>query len=184
MKAFKLTYLYLALMIGPALKAQNFDIYVCDAGNFNTPPWNIFRYDSSGANPEVFINKNLAWPQDILFLEDSGIVLISNLNTNTITKYHSETGEYLGIFASGMNAPTRIKIGPDSLLYVLQWQGNGRIKRYLLDGSFHSDFSTMGVIQSIGMDWDKKGNLYVSSFSGKSVRKFGPKVQIQVVRDH
>jgi len=162
------------MLLGLYVYAQDFDIYVSDAGNFNNPPWKIFKYDSSGGNAVTFIDTMLSWPQDILFLEDSDLVLISNLNTNRITKYDSDSGNYLGIFANGMSGPTRMKIGPDTLLYVLQWSGNGRVKRYRLDGSFHSNFTSIGVNQSIGMDWDQKGNLYVSSFNGKNIRKFGP----------
>jgi len=56
------------------------------------------------------------------------VVLISNLNTGRITKYNSSTGEYIGDFATGIAGPTRMKIGADSLLYVLQWSGNGKVK--------------------------------------------------------
>ena len=63
--------------------SQGFDIYVSDAGNWSNPPWQILKFDENGENPEVFIDNNLAWPQDILFLEDRGIVLISNLNSDS-----------------------------------------------------------------------------------------------------
>ncbi len=152
--------------------SQSFDIYVCDAGNFNNPPWQILKFDQNGQNPSVFINTQLGWPQDIVFLEDSNLVLISNLNTNNITKYNATTGAYLGVFASGIGQPTRMKIGADSSLYVLQWAGNGKVKRYGLDGTFLGDFTSVGVNRSIGMDWDLLGNLYVSSYNGDFVRKF------------
>ena len=42
-----------------------------------------------GGNPRVFIDEGLAWPQDILFLEDQGIVLVSNLNSGTINRHDS-----------------------------------------------------------------------------------------------
>jgi hypothetical protein len=65
-----------------------------------------------------------------------------------------------------------MKIGADNLLYVLQWFGNGRVLRYRLDGTFVDEFTNVGVSQSIGLDWDSQGNLYVSSFDGQHVRKF------------
>ena len=68
-----------------------------------------------------------------------------------------------------------MKIGPDDLLYVLQWQGNGRVRRYQLDGTYMGEFTSVGVNESIGLDWDAAGNLYVSSFNGGTngyVRKF------------
>jgi hypothetical protein len=145
---------------------------VSDAGNFNSPPWQILKFDENGENPEVFISENLAWPQDILFIEDQNIVLISNLNTGNITKYDLYSGSYIDNFATGIGGPTRMKIGPDSLLYVLQWTGNGKVWRYQIDGTFVDEFTDVGVPQSIGIDWDSTGNLYVSSFTGDFVRKF------------
>jgi sugar lactone lactonase YvrE len=152
--------------------AQDMEIYVSDAGNFSNPPWQILKFDKNGENPQVFIKDNLGWPQDIVFLDDSNVVLISNLNDNRITRYDATTGAYISDFAGSISGPTRMKIGQDNLLYVLQWSGTGKVKRYQLDGTFVGDFTSVGVSQSIGMDWDKDGNLYVSSYNGDMVRKF------------
>jgi hypothetical protein len=152
--------------------SQDLEIYVSDAGNFTSPPWKILKFDENGENPEVFISDQLAWPQDILFLEDQNVVLISNLNSGRITKHNSSTGAFIEDFATGIAGPTRMKIGADSLLYVLQWSGNGKVRRYQLDGIFVDEFTSVGVAQSIGIDWDRDGNLYVSSYGGDLVRKF------------
>ncbi|MEZ4885718.1 MAG: T9SS type A sorting domain-containing protein [Chitinophagales bacterium] len=168
-----LTAVFLVVASFSSLLAQNLEIYVSDAGNFNLPPWQILKFDENGENPEVFISESLAWPQDILFLEDQGIVLISNFSTNRINKYDAKDGHYLGIFKTGISGPTRMKIGADGLLYVLQWSGTGRVKRYQLDGTFVGDFTNVGVPESIGLDWDKDGNLYVSSYYDGLVHKFG-----------
>ena len=151
---------------------QSYEIFVSDAGNFSTGPWQILKYDEDGSNGEVFISANLSWPQDIVFLEDQGVVLISNLNTGRITKYNATDGSYISNFATGLSGPTRMKIGADSLLYVLQWSGNGKVIRYQLDGTLLDEFTDTAVPQSIGLDWDSAGNLYVSSYNGDMVRKF------------
>jgi hypothetical protein len=155
-----------------SLIAQDFNIYVSDAGNFDRPPWQILKYNSDGSNPEVFISDHLNWPQDIFFLEEVGTVLISNFGTNRISKFDANTGDFLSEFAYGIIGPTRMSLGPDSLLYVLQWEGNGLVKRYKLDGTFVDNFTSESVPQSIGMDWDAQGNLYVSSYTQDYVRKF------------
>jgi len=160
------------LLSASSAYCQSFDIYVSDAGNFSSPPWKILKFDENGNNPEVFINDHVSWPQDIVFLEDKNTVLISNFNTGLITRHNAETGDYINNFASGLSSPTRMKIGADKLLYVLQWTGNGRVKRYELDGTFVDEYTDVGVPQSIGIDWDRAGNLYISSFNGRSVRKF------------
>jgi hypothetical protein len=171
-KTFLLLIAISILLMASKTFSQDLEIYVSDAGNFTSPPWKILKFDANGENPETFIDTVLSWPQDILFLEDQQVVLISNLNTGRITKYNSTTGEFIGDFATGIAGPTRLKIGADSLLYVLQWSGNGKVLRYELDGTFIDDFTDVGVTQSIGIDWDDEGNLYVSSYGGASVRKF------------
>ena len=169
----KKLYLIIALISLTLLsRAQVYDIYVSDAGNFSNPPWQILKYDENGQNPQVFINSNLAWPQDIVFLEDKNEVLVSNLNTGRITRYNATTGQYINDFATGIAGPTRMEIGPDSLLYVLQWNGNGNVLRYKRDGTAMGQFTIVGVNKSIGIAWDTSGNLYVSSYTEKYIRKY------------
>ncbi len=162
----------LLLLLGNTSFGQNLEIYVSDAVNFSTGPFKILKFDENGENVDTFTNEELAWPQDILFLEDQGVALVSNLSTGRITKYAIDSGDYLGNFATGIGGPTRMKIGADSLLYVLQWSGNAPVLRYELDGTFVDEFTSVGVNQAIGLDWDEDGNLYVSSWGGASVRKF------------
>ena len=142
-------------------RSQEYSIYVSDAGNYDQPPWQILKFDENGQNGEVFINDHLAWPQDILFLEEDTVVLVSNLNTGQILRFHANTGAYMNVFAGSIGGPTSMKIGDDGLLYVLQWVGNGKVKRYQLDGTFVDDFTETGVVSSIGIHWDTQGNLYV-----------------------
>jgi hypothetical protein len=156
------------------LNAQNASVYVCDAGNFNYGPWKILQFDENGENGQVFIDDHLAWPQDILFLEDKNIVLISNYNSGRISKFNATTGDFIGEFATGIGGPTRMEMGPEGLLYVLQAAGNGRVRRYNLDGGLVDELTTVGVSNSIGIDWDADGNFYVSSYTDANVRKFSP----------
>ena len=151
---------------------QAYDIYVSDAGNFGQPPWQILKFDQNGENPEIFITENLAWPHDILFLEDANTVLISNFNSGSIDRYNADTGAFIDVFTSDVIAPTRMKIGADNLLYVIQGNGNGRVRRFQLDGTFVDDFTNVGLSRGLGMDWDSEGNLHVATYDGQLVRKF------------
>jgi hypothetical protein len=171
--SFALSFLFFAFAM-PCLVAQGFDVYISDAGNFNNPPWQILKFDENGENGTVFIDDHLGWPQDILFLESDTTVLVTNLNTGTISKFHANTGEFISEFATGISGPTRMKIGPDGLLYVLQWQPITKVRRYQLDGTSAGDFTQTTTGSAIGLDWDTAGNLYVSSYYGKYVRKYGP----------
>ncbi|MCB0546958.1 MAG: hypothetical protein KDD19_05175 [Phaeodactylibacter sp.] len=171
MKNNLLTFVLLLFSSFGVLEAQSYEIFVSDAGNFSSF-FQVLRFDANGENGEVFTNEQLAWPQDIVILEHRNSVIVSNLNSGKITEYNIDSGEYLGDFATGISGPTRMKIGADGLLYVLQWQGNGRVLRYDLDGNFVDTFTDTNVTNSIGLDWDASGNLYVSSYNGRYVQQF------------
>jgi sugar lactone lactonase YvrE len=156
-----------------SLCGQNLKMYISDAGNFNLPPWKILKFDADGSNGEIFISDHLAWPQDILFLDNENTVLISNFNTGEIVRFDAITGDYKDVFAGGLGQPTRMKFGPGGFLYVLQWSGTGTVRRYLANGEFVDNFTSVKVPRSIGFDWDQEGNLYVSSYDG-FVQKFSP----------
>jgi len=169
--------LLLAVCFHPVSHGQSAMLYISDAGNYNLPPWQILRFNEDGSNGDVFISSlspHLEWPQDILFLERDTVMLVSNLNSGEIVRFNANTGAYMDVFASGIGGPTRMKIGKDSLLYVLQWSGNRKVWRYRLDGTFVDQFTATGVETSIGLAWDEEDNLYVSSYNGKFVKKFSP----------
>lgn len=166
----KLILLFLALNFMCFAQNQQF-IFVSDAGNYNNPPWQILKYDFNGQTSEVFTKDSLAWPQDILFLENEE-VLISNLNSGKLNIHNSKTGKFKRTFANNIAGPTRTKIGKDGLLYVLQWSGNGKVLRFNTDGEKKDEFIETGVPQSIGLDWDEDGNLYISSFQEAQIMKF------------
>ncbi|GJM09342.1 MAG: hypothetical protein DHS20C11_16180 [Lysobacteraceae bacterium] len=149
-----------------------YEIFVSDAGGFNSPPWQILRYAEDGSNPQVFTNEQLGWPQDILFLPGTDDVLISNLTTSRINRHHAESGDFVDVFDQAISQPTRLAIGPDGLIYALQWSGDGLVKRYQRDGTALGNFTSVGISQAIGLDWDTNGNLYVSSFDQAAVHRF------------
>ncbi|MBZ0328047.1 MAG: T9SS type A sorting domain-containing protein [Altibacter sp.] len=158
------------------LSSQNLAVYVSDAANFNSGPYQIAKFDASG-NYEgalIRVEDGLVWPQDIIFLDSEEAVLISNLSAaGIISKHNWSNGDLIENFAEGLGGPTRMKIGPDGLLYVLQWSNTiNKVLRYNLNGTFVDEFTSVGVSQSIGIDWDSNGDLYVSSYGGNSIRKF------------
>jgi len=175
MKTIRLFFFCTLLFAGVSVSAQNMEIYVSDAGDYANPPWKILKFDENGDNPELFIEDSLVWPQDIVFLEDQNVVLISNLKNvgGYISKHDINTGDFVGYFAQNISGPTRMEIGDDSLLYVLQWSNtDNNVLRYKLDGTFVDEFTSVGVKQSIGIDWDNEGNLYVSSYGSRYVEKY------------
>lgn len=186
MRTIQLFLCMLILNLGLSTQAQDYYLYVSDAGGFNNPPWQVLRYNIDGSNPQVFIDNDffvgeeVGWPQDILFLEDQGVVLISCLVGGRITKHNANTGAYIEDFAAVAGGPTRMKIGPDGLIYVLQWSNSdNKILRFEQDGTFVDEFTNEGVPSSIGLDWDTNGNLYVSSYGTSKVTQFNNGGEIQ-----
>ena len=76
-----------------ASQAQEREIYVSDVGFNRAGPYQILRYDEDGGSPTVFATENVNRPQDVVFLEDEGEVLVSNFGTNRIDRYDLETGK-------------------------------------------------------------------------------------------
>ncbi len=180
MKAIKRILSVFILLMTIAISAQTSHyIYVSDAGNFNIPTSQILRYDLDGSNPQVFISSdafaanNVGWPQDILFLEDQGVVLISCLIGNKIMKHDATTGAYIEDFAAVPGGPTRMKIGPDNTIYVVQWSNSdNKILRFEQDGTPLGEYTDTGVGRSVGLDFDLAGNIYVGSYGSNTVTKF------------
>ena len=171
----KLSQLFTVLMCCAVttMTAQDLKIYVSDAENFAANTGKILQYDIDGSNPVTFIDEEMSWPQDIVFLADQNVVLISNLNSGRITRHNALNGAYIDDFAIVAGGPTRMKIGPDGFLYVLQWSTtNNKVLRFQLDGTLEDEYTDVGVPTSIGIDWDAGGNLYVSSFGQGNVTQF------------
>ena len=188
MRTLQLLLCLLALNVGFGLQAQDYYLYVSDAGGFNNQPWKVMRYNIDGSNPQVFVDNDffvsegLGWPQDILFLEDQGVALIASLVGGRITKHNANTGAYIDDFAAITGGPTRMKIGPDGLIYVIQWSNSiNKVLRFEQDGTFVDEFTDEGVPTSIGIDWDGDGNLYISSYGGSSVTQFNSNGESQGV---
>jgi len=180
------------LLTSTTLLSQEIGVFVSDAGNFTNPPWYVWQFNAGGENPVQLLDENdgIVWPEDLLFLEDQDVVLVSSLSQDGIIgKYNSNTWEFIENFAEGVNGPTRMKIGPDDFIYVLQWYaGNNKVLRYEQDGTFVDEFTSIGIPQGIGLDWDASGNLYVSSYGGSYVQKFdtngndlGPFIDTEIV---
>lgn len=159
-----------------SLTAQDLAVYISDAANFTSGPFQIDKYAEDGTHlgQLMTVDDGIFWPQDILFLESEEAVLISNLAAaGVISKHDWATGNFIENFAEGLGGPTRMKIGPDGKLYVLQWSNSvNKVLRFELDGTPLGDFTDIGIAQSIGIDWDASGDLYVSSYGGSLVQKF------------
>ncbi len=145
------------------IMAQDLEMFVS-----STAEDAIKKYDENGTFLGNFIPANsggLDGPQDIIFLDDN-TVIVSGIQNTAIKQYNATTGDYIGDFTSGysLNQPTRMVIR-DNLLYVIQWANtNNKVVRFDMDGNFVDEFTSIGIPQSIGIDWDEAGNLYVSSF--------------------
>ncbi|MDC8003226.1 T9SS type A sorting domain-containing protein [Aureisphaera galaxeae] len=145
--------------------AQDIAVFASDRGN-NA----VNKYDVDGNFLEVFIDANsggLSNPQDIVFHPD-GSVLISGFLNNAILQYDGETGDYMGEFSSGysIQGATRMEYREDEgLIYVLQWNSNFKTVRFDLNGNFVDEFTSIGIFQSIGIDWDTSNNLYISTWA-------------------
>lgn len=131
----------------------------------------IEMYDLQGNHLGEFVEGReggLDRPQDLFFHPKTGELLVTGFNNNAIKAFDPVTGEFLRDFSKGrvLTRPTKMKIGPDSLIYVTSWaSGNfNKVMRFDLNGNFVDDFTSMGVPFGCELDWDKNGNLLVVTF--------------------
>ena len=172
MKTSKLLSIFCLLLISPLLLAQDYLVYVTSGSGAAST---VKTFASDGTFTGDFFVPGTGgsnWPQDIIFLENIDKAIVSGLNNGAIGSYEKNTGDYIEDFASIPLGPTRMKIGPDGLIYVLQWNGNGKVLRYQTDGTFIDEFTSIGINGAIGLDWDNTGNLYISSYTANTIRKF------------
>ena len=150
-----------------------YEVYVT-SGNGATS--SVKKFDATGNYLGDFIAPGaspLDWPQDILFINSDTEAIVSSLNNNAIFRYDGSTGAYIDTFASTISGPTRMKIGQDGLLYVLEWGGpDSRVLRFDLSGNFIDTFTNITVAQSIGIAWDAAGSVFITSFGGADVFRF------------
>ncbi len=157
------TIILVLLICSPLILFSQIEVLISDRAD-NA----VNKYDINGNFVEVFIEPNaggISNPQDIVF-HPNGNVLMTGHGNNAIKEYNGTTGEYIGEFSTGYTllGPTRMELREDGYIYVLQWFSNFKVVRFDLNGVFESEYTNTGVPQSIGMDWDDNGNLYVSSY--------------------
>ena len=137
MKTVKLLSILLLVVLSSGLSAQSLAVYVSDAANFNSGPYQIAKFSETGdfLGQLMTVDDDIVWPQDIVFLDSEEAVLISNLAAaGIISKHHWATGNLEENFAEGLGGPTRMKVGPDGKLYV----GTGTVCELICSYSLHS----------------------------------------------
>lgn len=121
---------------------------------------------------------NLSKTQDLFFHPHDGTLILTGIDNSSIKRYDPQTGDFMGNFSSGYSLaePTKMAIGPDSLLYVSQWgDAQNKVARFDLEGNFVDEFTSTGLNNACGMAWDAGGNLYVAFYgngANGAVQKF------------
>lgn len=109
---------------------------------------------------------------------EAGDLLVASRFTSNILRYNSQTGAFLGVFATGngLANPNGIAYGPDGNLYA----GNGDEPRVLRfngqTGAYLGDFVTAatpgGLINCRAIAFGPDGDLYVCSGSSNQVLRY------------
>ncbi|MBK7338840.1 MAG: NHL repeat-containing protein [Saprospirales bacterium] len=129
----------------------------------------VKEYDLAGNFLGNFVEPGsggLSGTEDMLFHPD-GSVLVTGFANTAIKRYDGATGDYLGNFTSGysLNTPSKMSIGPDSLIYVTQWgTTQNKVVRFGLDGAFVDEFTSVGAPNGLGHVWDGDKNFYIALY--------------------
>lgn len=109
--------------------------------------------------------------------QSSGDILVSGFFSDSVGRYDSASGQFLGNFQTGvgLDGPLAARVGQDGLLYVAS-EGSNQIQRYNTStGVFVDNFvaaAAGGLNGPSGLTWDGAGDLLVSSFNSDSVLKY------------
>jgi len=172
------TWVAFFFLFGLAVQAQEvITVFVSSRANNS-----VKTYDPDGNYLGNFVSPGkggLSGTEDILFHPD-GRVLVTGFQNTTIKAYDGETMDYLGDFSSGYSlaTPSKMSIGPDSLIYVTQWGATqNKVVRFDLDGNFVDEFTSVGVPNGLGHIWDENGDFYIAQYGNGGngiIHRFGP----------
>jgi len=99
-------------------------LYVASYGSKN-----VKRFDQDGRLIDVFVTSEHLASVVNLWFGDVGDLFVVDWEAGSVLRYDGSTGEYIGVFISGMTRSEGVTLGPDGALYVCDWQKN-TVNRY------------------------------------------------------
>lgn len=159
-----LLFLAAACITLPAFSQTTFQVFASSRGTNS-----VKYYDENGTYLGDFVSPGgggLSTTEDILFHPD-GTVLVTGYGNTAIKRYNGSTGASMGDFSTGYSlaSPSKMSIGPDSLIYVTQWSASqNKVARFDLQGNFVDEFTDTGAPNGLGHVWDAEGNFYIALF--------------------
>ncbi|MDQ3199213.1 MAG: hypothetical protein M3Q46_08530, partial [Verrucomicrobiota bacterium] len=158
--------------------AQPTGVAVDQTGNLfvasDASPYSIQKYlpDGSGS---VFVSSGLKGPHALAF-DQNGNLYVANSVNDTIQRFAPDgTGTLFADAADGLVHPTDLVFDTAGNLFVTNAfggpQGTGSVSKIAPDGTA-AVFAETGFSTAYGLAIDSAGNIYVSSFTGNTVKKF------------
>jgi DNA-binding beta-propeller fold protein YncE len=148
------------------------NLYVASRGTDN-----ILRYGKDGEFLGVFASTGLDAPVGITFGPDGNLYVASRA-TDEIRRYDGQTGDSLGVFASGatLDGPFELRFRDDGKLYVSNYWGStismfdaqtGESLGYLVEEQ------PPGILDlAAGFDFGSDGNVYVGDEAYAHIARF------------
>ena len=104
------------------------------------------------------------------FLKTIGWGVATGANQFEICTSNCQTG-IRGTGPGQMEAPSGISIDQDGRINVLELDGDNRLLRFDLDGSFHSSFETI-AFEPYGLEIDDNGFIYITDLDYNTIMKY------------
>ncbi len=89
----------------------------------------VRRFDPEGRLIDVFVTSEHLASAVNLWFGEGGDLFVVDWEAGSVLRYDGATGEYIGVFISGMTRSEGVTVGPDGALYVCDWQEN-TVNRY------------------------------------------------------
>lgn len=96
-------------------------------------------------------------------------LLVANEGAGTILRYDPAIGAFIGVFATGLNGPGPLTVGPDNNVY--EGSGGNVLKFNGQTGASLGTFAT-GISSTGGLAFGPNGNLFTSSGVDSNIKQF------------
>jgi len=89
----------------------------------------VKRFDQDGGLIDIFVTSEHLASAVNLWFGEGGDLFVVDWEAGRVLRYDGSTGEYIGVFISGMTRSEGVTLGPDGAVYVCDWQEN-TVHRY------------------------------------------------------
>jgi hypothetical protein len=133
---------------------------------------NVYSSPEKGWSEVTSITKNVNGPVALAVDPRSGDIFVANRDSNSITVYSPETGDYVASITDGIANPTALAVDSKSDLAVV----NGHAGNVTIYKNARLLSHTIGGVRGFAhLAFDSNDDLYVSDYITEDIKEYAPR---------